>query len=120
MPTSALRRRQVLAAYVGAILAATLLPVPDLAIEALPKWSDKVVHFVMFAILAGLVYWERLAAGPPRPAFVIGAVAALAALIEVAQGPLPERTGDVGDFVLGVVGAVAGYLLAQAVLEGRG
>lgn len=108
-PAPPVRRHWILAAYTAVVLALTLLPVPDVATGLLPPWSDKVVHFLLFAALAALVCWDRFAAGRPRPLGVIGPVAVLAGLIELAQGPLPERSGDVWDFVLGSIGAALGY-----------
>lgn len=114
-PQPPVRRHQILAVYTAAVLALTLLPVPDTAWEFFPSWFDKVVHFALFAALAVLLYWDRLPAGPPSLLGVVGAVTALAGLIELAQGPLPGRSGDVWDFVLGAAGAAIGYGVGRLV-----
>jgi VanZ family protein len=112
-------RRRIVAIYTAALLGLTLLPVPDAAWDVLPGWFDKPVHFGMFATLAGLLYWEALPRGRPAPLAVIGAATALAALIELVQGPLPERSADLWDFAWGVAGATAGYWLLRWLARGR-
>lgn len=94
------------------MLALTLLPVPETVGDSLPRWFDKVVHFGLFASLAALLYWDRARDRRPGAASVVLPTAALAGLIELAQGPLPHRSGDTWDFVAGVVGSVVGLLVA--------
>lgn len=108
------RRRAAVLAYTVALLLVTLLPVPDVLSDALPSWTDKVVHFGLFGSFAALLYWYYAPAGRPGALRVLGPAALLAALIEVAQGPLPERSLDPWDFVWGVIGAAVGYALARA------
>ena len=94
------------------MLALTLLPVPGSVGELFPKWFDKVVHFGLFSTLAALIYWDRTATGRPSRMGALLPTVVLAGLIELIQGPLPRRSGDVWDFVLGVVGAIVGMLVA--------
>ncbi len=102
-------RRRILAVYVAAVLILTLAPLPESVTSRLPWWFDKVVHTGLFACLAALLAW-RPAAERPGVRQVLGPVIALAGSIELAQSLLPYRTGEVWDFVWGVVGGVAGYL----------
>jgi VanZ family protein len=114
-------RRAAVLAYTVALLLVTLLPVPGLLTDALPSWTDKVVHFALFGSFAALLYWYYAPAAPagrPGAVRVVGLAALLAALIEVAQGPLPERTLDPWDFVWGVLGAAVGYALMRAASVG--
>lgn len=119
MPLSPAHRRQIVAAYTAAVLALTLLPVPDSAWDLMPSWFDKAAHFGLFATLAGLLYWEALPRGQPVPFAVIGPVTALAGLIELAQVPLPERSGDLWDIAWGAAGATAGYWVLKLAARRR-
>ena len=113
-------RRGAVLAYTVALLLVTLLPVPGVLTDALPSWTDKIVHFALFGSFAALLYWyyapaaAAAPAGRPGAVRVVGLAALLAALIEVAQGPLPERSFDPWDFVWGVIGAAVGYALMRA------
>ena len=70
--------------------------------------ADKVVHVVLFGLLAATV---RLRFGDHRGLLVV--VAAYALLSELVQGLLlAERSGDVGDVVADLVGAAAGWWLS--------
>ena len=67
--------------------------------------SDKVVHAVLFGLLAVTTRWRF----GGRPA-LLAAVAAYAVLSEVVQGVLlPERSGDALDVVADLVGAAVGW-----------
>lgn len=107
------QRRLILAAYTAGVLALTLLPVPDVVGGLFPRWFDKVVHCALFAVLAALLYWDQLPAARPGVLGIAGPAVALAGLVELAQGPLPGRTGDVWDFVFGAAGALVGYGAAK-------
>jgi VanZ family protein len=109
------RRRQVLTVYVIVLLALTLTPGPSLLTHP-PAGLDKVAHFLMFAGLAVLIYWNVPAAPGPSPApMSIIAASALAGLIELLQAAVPNRTEDVRDFIAGVVGALVGAGVASLV-----
>lgn len=113
-------RRPLLVAYVVAILAATLAPVPT-SVWWLPTWFDKVVHAGMFLGLSLVGYWNlpgQRRQGVGGVARVVAPGAALAGAIEMVQAQMAYRTGDVWDFVWGVAGAVTGYFVARH-LEGR-
>ncbi len=70
--------------------------------------SDKVVHLVLFALLAGTTRWRF---GPVAAGFA--GVAAYAVLSEVVQGLLlTTRSGDPYDACADLLGAALGWLLA--------
>lgn len=70
--------------------------------------ADKVVHAVLFGLLAGTA---RLRFGPAGQ--VLAAVLGYAAVSEVVQAVLLRgRSGDLLDLVADVAGALAGWLLA--------
>ena len=76
-------------------------------------YSDKLVHFLLFAALAAT---GRLAGIPPLP-LLLGLMA-YAGLSEILQSVLPlDRRGDVRDAVADVLGALTG--LGAVVLVSR-
>ena len=75
--------------------------------------SDKVVHVVLFGLLAATTRWRF---GPLTAALV--AVAAYAPVSELVQGLLlPTRSGDPWDVVADLLGVAAGWLLAHRLLR---
>jgi VanZ family protein len=115
-------RRLLLEAYVIALLAATLAPVPDVAYP--PSGLDKPVHVVLFAGLAFLLHWY-LSSRSSRTGVLVPFTLTLgaAALIEVVQGVLPFRNADEWDFVAGAAGAavgVAGSYVVRRVMRLEG
>ena len=99
------------------LLVLTLAPLPQAANRlASARGFDKAVHFLLLGCLAALLYWNKRHASPDRgPTLlsVVGPSAALAALIELLQAPLPYRTADFWDFFWGAAGALAAYLIAR-------
>lgn len=108
-------RHHLLTVYVVVVLALTLTPGPFLLTHP-PVGLDKVAHFLMFAGLAILVYWNVTATSGAAPALAaILAASALAGLIELLQAPVPNRTEDVRDFLAGVIGALVGTGIAALI-----
>lgn len=105
-----------LAAWVALIFG--LSSIPGLSTEDvdLPRWFDKVVHAVEYAVLAVLIYrgFGYGQAVPRRTTVLIAAAtgAGLAALDELYQGTVPGRYSSVMDFAADMVGVLAGTLLA--------
>ena len=80
-----------------------------------PPGSDKVVHALLFLLLAGTA---ALRFGGSRSVLV--AVLVYAALSEVVQALLlSRRSGDLADLLADAVGAVAGWLLAARLTARR-
>lgn len=109
-----LGRRRLIAVYLVVIFGITLAPIPpdataQLDIPGLDKW----IHAAMIGGFALLLYWRP---GPAlafaRAAGSLLAAAAVAGLIELAQEPLPYRSGDWLDFGAGVIGALLAIALA--------
>ncbi|UCC73353.1 MAG: VanZ family protein [Gemmatimonadota bacterium] len=120
-------RRPALVAYVVALFAVTLAPMPSTAdmVEVLPILDrvlavlDKIVHSVLFGGLALLVYWNLDWSARYAIALrAVGLALVLAALVELFQSPLPYRHGDFWDFAAGAVGAVAAAAVV-VVLAGK-
>ncbi|WP_243793438.1 VanZ family protein [Saccharopolyspora gloriosae] len=104
----------------GVICAISLIILftPDSGVPSAPPGTDKVVHFVLFAALAG----GGIAARIPLLPLAAGLVG-YAALSEVLQAVLPlGRSGNVQDALVDVLGAVAALLViavGRTVLRGR-
>ena len=71
--------------------------------------ADKVVHYLLFALLAGTVRWRFGAA--QRLLWLVFGYAALSEVIQAAL--LPGRSGDVVDVLADIAGASLGWLIAQ-------
>lgn len=94
-------------------------PVP--ALGGLPAGSDKVLHFLAYAIL-GALWMRALRPGPGRAGVGLLLATALAAgfgaVDEWHQSFVPGRSADVLDLLADLLGAVAGAA-AYAYLIGR-
>ncbi len=101
-------RRIVLGAYLALTLLVLFTPVASGLPSEYYTWFDKVVHFVMFAGLALVGYWN---VGSITP--VVLFAVALAGGTELLQGFLPYRSREIWDFLAGAGGAlVAGIGVA--------
>ncbi len=103
-----------LAVAVG-IFTATSWPTPP----PMPGSSDKVIHFVSYALLGLTVGWaacSRTGADAVRWMLV---VSALGAADEWHQQFIPGRSMDVRDWVADTAGAVSGLLLVTALHRRR-
>ena len=100
----------------GAYLTLTIVLLFAPVASGLPReyftWFDKVVHFVMFAGLAFLGYWN---VGSITP--VVLFAVALAGGTELLQGFLPYRSTEIWDFLAGAGGALAG--IGVAIIQAR-
>ena len=75
--------------------------------------SDKVVHLLLFALLAGTARWRF---GPAKAA--LAAVAAYAVVSELVQGALlSSRSGDPYDVLADLVGVAIGWVGAARLLD---
>lgn len=96
---------------VAVLLSVVVLFTPESGVPTAPAGTDKVIHLVLFALLA--VTGRR--AGM-RTGWLLACLVAYAGLSEMAQATLPiGRDGDVGDALVDAAGAVlglAGYALA--------
>lgn len=109
-------RRILLYGYVALLLAALLLPVPDVP-GYTPGNLDKLAHVGLFVGLAALAAWN---AGGPRGHRVLvamGVAVLVGALTELLQGALPYRSGDpldlAADLAGGLLGGVLGTLFSR-------
>lgn len=101
-------RRTAFGAYLTLTLMLLFTPVASGFPSEYYTWFDKVVHFVMFAGLALLGYWN---VGSITP--VVLFAVALAGGTELLQGFLPYRSREIWDFLAGAGGAlVAGIGVA--------
>jgi VanZ family protein len=104
------------AAYWLLMFLATHLPMPH--VESAPRFTDKVVHLVMYAgftFLLSLWIMSKKPESPHLKWLVLGTAVVYAALDELLQVPLESRSADVWDFMMDVIGAALGLLLFAAV-----
>jgi len=90
----------------------------QISMPSLP-WSDKVAHFVEYAILGGLYAHAVLRTWPqlsPLRALAIAAVltSAWGYIDEIHQAFVPGRNSDVRDWVADTLGAIAGVTIVGA------
>jgi len=97
------------------VLSLYVLFAPDPGGEPLFDGSDKVVHYVLFALLAGTVRWRF---GPSRR--LLWLVFGYAVFSEVIQGvALSGRSGDAFDVFADIAGAAFGWLATERILKRR-
>ena len=97
------------------LLSLVVLFTPASGVPTAPPGTDKVVHLLLFALLA----WTGRAAGI-RVWPLLGGLVVYAAASEVAQALLPiGRSGDVLDARVDVAGAALGVGLAVLVARRR-
>ncbi len=97
-------------AWGAVVLVAT--SIPNLHVPA-PEGSDKVVHFLMYCMLAFLSH--RALVAPTRRALVVlvGTVALLGAADEWHQQFIPGRSMDVRDWAADATGGAVGAVMAS-------
>ena len=95
------------------VLSLYVLFTPRAGGEGLFPGADKVVHAVLFGLLAATTRWRF---GPALVA--LAAVAVYAVASEVVQGALlSTRSGDAYDVLADLLGAALGWLLAARLLR---
>ena len=95
------------------MLSAYVLFTPRTGGDGLFDGSDKVVHLLLFALLAATTRW-LFGSG----LLGLGLVAAYAVVSEVVQGALlSTRSGDAYDVVADLLGALLGWLVARRLLS---
>jgi VanZ family protein len=114
-------RWSVLLVYVFIIFLLSTRPVGGVELFT---HADKIIHFVMYAILAVLSFWVlRYTDLATRPIQLLIASALVAttygAFIELVQSSLPYRSGEFGDIVANAVGALSGALLYFKIIKRR-
>lgn len=97
---------------VAVVLSLVVLFTPASGVPTAPPGTDKVIHLLVFALLAGTGRWAGLCTVP----LVLG-LAVYAGVSEVLQAALPiGRDGDALDALVDVAGALLG-LGAHALLR---
>lgn len=108
-----LLRRVVFFGYVAAVLGATLAPLSSDAYEAV-SGLDKLVHVALFGGVAALLCWYVRSVSPQTATRVFLFTTAFALIVELVQGVLAYRSGDVWDLAAGSLGSVLGIGFAWA------
>ena len=109
-----LLRRVVFFGYVATLLGATLAPLSSDAYDVV-SGLDKLVHVALFGGVATLLCWNLKSVSPPIVTRVFLLTTAFAAVIELVQGQLVYRSGDLWDLVAGSAGAILGICFAWVV-----
>jgi hypothetical protein len=101
---------RILPFVVAVSLSVIVLFTPASGVPTAPPGTDKVVHFLLFALLMASARYARLPSGP-----LVGVLLGYAAVSEVLQWlitPL-HRSGDVLDALVDVAGIALGYLVTR-------
>jgi VanZ family protein len=116
--------RRILLAYAPALAWGVVIAVLAGATELPPTprvdHFDKVLHFGAYFVLGALlgVGWVLAGRRPGRGWLLLLALL-LGTTDEVRQARMPERSGEVGDWLADAAGATTGLFLASRLLRGR-
>ncbi|WP_309117263.1 VanZ family protein [Saccharothrix sp.] len=107
--------RRILPFVTAVLLSVIVLFTPQSGVPDSPPGMDKVVHALLFALLAATGLRARLPAWP-----LLGGLVAYAVVSEVLQAVITSlgRGGDVVDGLVDVLGIGLGWLVARRVLSG--
>lgn len=97
-------RRRALALGVASSAVLFLAPIANPVPTVEGVATDKLAHALVVGAVAALLWWN-LPAGRWRAASALGLAGVYAAAIELLQGLLTFRSGDVLDLIAGMVGA---------------
>ncbi len=97
-------RRAMVVLWIVLVVGLSVLPGRTIKDPEL-RFVDKVAHFVMYAVMAALVY--RAAGGESlrRAALVAVACGALGGMLEIVQAFVPGRGATIGDALANLLGA---------------
>ncbi len=110
------RMDKLLAAWAIIVLFLIAWPFPDLPEAADFDYSDKIVHMILFGVVAFLADGSALARGFGRKtAAIIGFTAgtAYAGLAEIIQVFAPGRNCSINDFYAGAFGAIIALIVVS-------
>jgi VanZ family protein len=108
--------RLVFFVYLATVLGATLAPLSGDAYDAV-SGLDKLVHVALFGGVASLLCWNLSTLTARSATGVFAVTTAFAAAIEVVQGRLWYRSGDLWDLLAGALGALLGIVFGYLVMR---
>ena len=109
------RRRWLVAFGASVVVSLVVLFTPRTGVPTAPPGTDKIVHFALFAALAG----TALLAGARRR-WLVPALIAYAVASELIQAsPLLDRSASVADVVADMLGIAVGLLAAARFATSR-
>jgi len=108
-------------AYIAAIIFMASRPVPGLLSRLPVPHSDKALHFIVYAVLALLLYGSLARAGLRNPAvWAVVLAVATGMADEYVQSFTRYRNSSLSDLLADVAGAAAGILIAAGTSFIRG
>ncbi|WP_439660794.1 VanZ family protein [Lentzea sp. HUAS TT2] len=105
---------RVLPFVIAALLSVVVLFTPESGVPTSPPGTDKVVHTVLFALLAFTGLYAKL----PRILLLLVVYAGVSEVLQQVITPL-HRSGDVLDALVDVLGIGLGWAIAAAVRSRR-
>ncbi len=90
--------------WAALVVGRSVLPGRSIEGPELP-FVDKVAHFVMYAVMAALVYRATGGDSLRRAALVAVACGALGGMLEIVQAFVPGRGASIGDAIANFLGA---------------
>ncbi len=91
----------------------------EVPVPRLPRYADKVGHFIMYGVGGALAAWAGRIHGRGGGLAGLCFVIILGALDEYRQTMIPTRHGDVWDWVADAAGAIVFYLVTARLLRRR-
>lgn len=85
----------------------------------MPGHTDKLMHFLSYALLGAAVAWAADTRSARRMLLWVGAATMLGAVDEWHQQFIPGRRTDVRDWLADTAGAVTGFFLVTALARRR-
>ncbi|MFP4623813.1 MAG: VanZ family protein [Gemmatimonadota bacterium] len=113
-------RRVVLAYLPLALWAAAVLLLGTLRLDTpdLPSGSDKVAHFILYAVGGALAAWAGRKRRRASAAWIaLGLVLLTGAADELHQATVPYRNADIMDWVADAAGALLAFLVTDRLLK---
>ena len=111
----------LLASHLLFILTASVAPSEKLGVDAMPGGFDKLVHFIMYGLLASITSLSLGAAEHNRPQRILAGCFVLSILygvvMESIQFFLPTRTFSWTDIMANTIGSATGIILLNTILR---
>lgn len=105
---------RVLPFVIAALLSVVVLFTPESGVPTAPPGTDKVIHTLLFALLAITGLYAKI----PRVLLMLVVYAGVSEVLQQLITPL-HRSGDVLDALVDVLGIALGWAIASAIRSRR-